>query len=81
MKGCKLCDNMIENAEKFCKSHKSAAKNLDLGYEIWRNRLDFIGREEYLKTLLEISTTGTLVKQVIMDELSERRVYGDKKEN
>ena len=71
MKGCKLCDNMIENAEKLCKSHKSAAKNLDLGYEIWRNRLDFIEREEYLKTLLEISTTGTLVKQVIMDELSE----------
>jgi hypothetical protein len=71
MKGCKLCDNMIENVEKLCKSHKSAAKNLDLGYEIWRNRLDFIEREEYLKTLLEISTTGTLVKQVIMDELSE----------
>ena len=71
MKSCKLCDNMIENGEKLCKSHKSAAKNLDLGYEIWRNRLDFIEREEYLKTLLEISTTGTLVKQVIMNELRE----------
>ena len=71
MKDCKLCDNRIENVEKFCKSHKSAAKNLDLGYEIWRNRLDSIEREEYLKNLLEISTTGTLVKQVIMDELRE----------
>ena len=81
MKDCKLCDNMIENVEKFCKSHKSAAKNLDLGYEIWRNRLDFIEREEYLKTLLEISTTGTLVKQVIMDELREWRRYGNKEKD
>ena len=71
MKSCKLCDKMIENGEKLCKWHKSAAKNLDLGYEIRRNRLDSIEREEYLKTLLEISTTGTLVKQVIMDELRE----------
>lgn len=78
MKGCKLCDNMIENVEKLCKSHKSAAKNLDLGYEIWRNRLDFIEREEYLKTLLEISTTGTLVKQVIMDELGKEKKNGNK---
>ena len=81
MRNCKLCDDIIENGEKLCKSHKSAAKNINLGYEIWKNRLDFIEREEYLKTLLEISTTGTLVKQVIIDELKEGKMYGNKKEN
>ena len=81
MRNCKLCDDIIENGEKLCKFHKSAAKNINLGYEIWKNRLDFIEREEYLKTLLEISTTGTLVKQVIIDELKEGKMYGNKKEN
>tara|TARA_Y100000590_G_scaffold90067_1_gene101503 strand:- start:10071 stop:10313 length:243 start_codon:yes stop_codon:yes gene_type:complete len=78
---CRLCDDFVESGIEFCKSHKIAAKNLDLGYEIWKNRLDFIERKDYLKTLLEISTTGTLVKQVIMDELGEEKRYGDKKEN
>tara|TARA_B100000408_G_C10114936_1_gene147591 strand:+ start:106 stop:321 length:216 start_codon:yes stop_codon:yes gene_type:complete len=69
MNTCKLCDNNIENKGKFCIYHNNALDNLNSGYVIWKDRVDYIEREQYLKTLLEISTTGTLVKQVIMDEL------------
>tara|TARA_Y100001949_G_C15939738_1_gene309614 strand:+ start:704 stop:919 length:216 start_codon:yes stop_codon:yes gene_type:complete len=69
MNTCKLCDNTVENKGEFCIYHNNALDNLNSGYVIWKNRVDYIEREQYLKTLLEISTTGTLVKQIIMDEL------------
>ena len=78
MKICRLCENLIENDDKFCKYHKNAKENLNSGYEIWKKRIEYIEREEYLKTLLEISTTGTLVKQVIMDELGKEKKNGNK---
>ena len=48
---CKLCDNTVENKGKFCIYHNNALDNLNSGYVIWKNRVDYIERKQYLKTL------------------------------
>ena len=42
MKICRLCENLIENDDKFCKYHKNAKENLNSGYEIWKKRVEYI---------------------------------------
>lgn len=81
MKNCKLCDNSVEKGNILCIYHKKALDNLKLGYKIWKKRFNCIEWEKYLKTLLEISTTGKLIKQVIIEEMKVNKINGNKTKN
>tara|TARA_B100001750_G_scaffold179209_1_gene147549 strand:+ start:121 stop:351 length:231 start_codon:yes stop_codon:yes gene_type:complete len=68
MKSCKLCNEKPLDSSIFCIYHEIAYDNLKSGYKIWNDRYDKLDWKNYLRKLLELSTTGKFVKQVIMEE-------------
>ena len=81
MKLCKLCNNTKNKSETLCIPHKIAQDKLESGYKIWKDRENSMEWKKYLKTLLEIPTTGKLVKQVIIEEIKVYEKNGSKTKN
>ena len=70
---CKACSKEAQLSDGFCAYHDQAYDTLKKNYEVWRDAYAKISWKEYLEKLLERKETGSLVKDVIMLELKEKR--------
>ncbi|MBD3157926.1 MAG: hypothetical protein GF309_03980 [Candidatus Lokiarchaeota archaeon] len=64
MSSCTICGRELSERSDLCEYHWMAKKNIERGYERWKQALD-IPYEEYLQELRENEETGRWIKDVV----------------
>ena len=71
---CTVCHRgVIAKGKRYCLYHSQAYDSLQKMYKAWVNAYGGVSRETYLKKLLDLDQTGDWVKDVIRNELKERK--------
>jgi hypothetical protein len=70
---CTICDREKELGSDLCYRHEKAYKNLKKAYLEWKKAIN-IDWNEYLKEVIEISETGTWVKEVALSLINNQKV-------